>query len=166
MGSVLVVVGHEHLENARKVLLAHNQHPVQTFRAGCAHKTLGHAVGLRDAKRCADDLDPVASKHLVKSVGEFLVPIANQETDVFGAIPQGPRHLPGVLRHPRRARIRRASGQMHPAAAQLDEEQHLEPLQPDRLHRKEIDGQHGAPVCPDKLAPGYPPASASGSESS
>jgi hypothetical protein len=48
MGSVLVVVGHEHLENARKVLLAQNQHPVQTFRAGCAHKPLGHAVGLRD----------------------------------------------------------------------------------------------------------------------
>ena len=89
MGSVLVVVGHEHLENARKMLFVQNQHPVETLRADCAHKPLRHAVGLRDAKRCADDLDPVASKHLVKSVGEFPVPITNQETDVVGAIPQG-----------------------------------------------------------------------------
>ena len=104
MGSVLVVVGHEHLENARKMLLVQNQHPVETLRAGCAHKPLGHAVGLRDAKRCANDLDPVASKHVVKSVGEFLVPIAYQETDVFGAIPQGPRQLPGVTYLPNRSR--------------------------------------------------------------
>ena len=72
----------------------------------------------------------IASKHLVKSVREFLVPITNQETDAFGALRQRPRQLSGVLRHPRRVRRRRASGQMHSAAAQLDEEQHVEPLQP------------------------------------
>ena len=88
MGPVLVVVGHEHLKNTRKVLLVQNQHPVETFRAGRAHKPLSHPVGLRRAKRRANDRDPVASKHLVKSVREFLVPITNQETDAFGALRQ------------------------------------------------------------------------------
>ena len=88
-------------------------------------------------ERCTDDLDPLASKHLVKSVGELLVPIANQETDLFCAIREGPRQLPSLLRHPRRVGSWCASGQMHPPAAQLDEEQHVEPLQPDRLHGEE-----------------------------
>ena len=41
MGSVLVVMGHEHLKNTLEVLLIQNQHPVETFRASRAHKPLG-----------------------------------------------------------------------------------------------------------------------------
>ena len=100
MGPVLVVMGHEHIKNTLKVLLVQNQHPVETFRAGRAHKPLGHAVGLRRAKRRANDLDPVGSKHFVKSVGEFLVPIANQETDVFGALRQASTSVVGPAASP------------------------------------------------------------------
>ena len=71
MGPVLVVGGHEHIKNTHKVLLVQNQHPVETFRASRAHKPLSHPVGLRRAKRRANDLDPVASKNLVKSVVNF-----------------------------------------------------------------------------------------------
>jgi hypothetical protein len=35
---------------------------------------------------------------------------------------------------------------MHTAAAQFDEEEHVQPLQPDRLHREEINREHTAPV--------------------
>ena len=125
MGPVLVVVGHEHLENTRKVLLVQNQHPVETFRADRAHKPLGHPVGLRRAKRRANDLDPVAAKHLVKPIREFLVSITNQETEGFGALRQRPRHLPGLLCHPRAFGVG-GIRPMHPALP-LDEEQHVEP---------------------------------------
>ena len=57
-------------------------------------------VGLRRAKRRANNLHPVGSKHGVKSVGEFLVAIANQETDVLGA--------PGVDVHPAHRWLTRA----------------------------------------------------------
>ena len=77
MGPVLVVVGHEHIKNTLEVLLVQNQHPIETFRAGRAHKPLRHAIGLRRAKRRANDLDPVGLKHVVKSVRKFLVPITN-----------------------------------------------------------------------------------------
>jgi hypothetical protein len=166
MGPVLVVMGHEHIKNARKVLVVQNQHPVETFRASRAHKPLRYTVGLRRAKRRANDLDPVASKHLVKSVCKFPVPITNQETDAFWALRQSPRHMPGLLRDPQRVRRRSASGQMHTAAAQFDEEQHLEPLQPDCLDCEKVDGQHALPVRPDELAPGHPSASASRSKPS
>ena len=91
MGPVPVVVVHEHIENPLKVLLVQNQQPVETFRADSAHEPLGHAVGLRRAKRRANDLDPVTPEHLVKSLGEFLVPIANQEAQGFRALRQRSR---------------------------------------------------------------------------
>jgi hypothetical protein len=47
---------------------------------------------------------------------------------------------------------------MHTAAAQLDEEEDVEALQPDRLDREEIDGQQTLPVCADELAPRRFPA--------
>lgn len=79
MGPVRVVLGHEDIKNTCNVLFVQNQHPVETFRAGRAYKPLRHPVGLRRAKRRANDRDPVAAKYFVKSVGEFLVPITNQK---------------------------------------------------------------------------------------
>jgi hypothetical protein len=52
--------------------------------SGLCAQTAQPLSWLAGPKRRADDLDPVASKDLVKSDGEFLVPIANEETDVFG----------------------------------------------------------------------------------
>jgi hypothetical protein len=46
---------------------------------------------------------------------------------------------------------------MHTTAAQLDEEEDVEPLQPDRLDSEEIDGQQALAVCADELAPGRLP---------
>jgi hypothetical protein len=42
---------------------------------------------------------------------------------------------------------------MHTTAAQLDEKEDVEPLQPDRLDREEIHGQQALAVCPDELLP-------------
>src|SRR4029453_47218 len=110
--------------------------------------------------RCANDLDPLTSEYLVKIVREFLVPVANreflvpvanQEAKQFGAFGQRPTQVPGLLRHPRRARIRRASGEMNTAAAEFNEEEHVQSLQPDGLDRKEIDREHSPPRAPPEL---------------
>src|SRR5436309_1443975 len=112
-----VVVLHEDLENALKMLgvldsslLRHSERTVRT-------SPLRHAVRLRRAKRCVNDLEPMASKHRVKTVSEFLVPVADQEAERLWAFCQSPRQLPGLLCHPRRGRIRRAAHDVHSAAA-------------------------------------------------
>jgi hypothetical protein len=78
--AVPVVVVHEHVKEPLKVLLVQNQQAVETFRAGGAHEPLGNPAGLWRAKRRTNDLNPVASEHVVKTVGEFLIPIANQKS--------------------------------------------------------------------------------------
>jgi len=59
----------------------------------------------------------------------------------------------GLLDDPWRGRIRRAPGDVHAAAPQLDEEEDVESLQPDGLDREEVNGQQALAMCPDELAP-------------
>ena len=42
---------------------------------------------------------------------------------------------------------------MYTPAAQLDEEEHVQPLQPDRFHREEVDGEQSLSMHQDELAP-------------
>jgi hypothetical protein len=78
---VAVVVGHKDGEDSLEVLLVPDQQPIETLRADGAHEPLGNSVCLRGAKRRADDLNPTASKHLIKTGGEFLVAVANEEAE-------------------------------------------------------------------------------------
>ena len=79
MRPVAIVMIPEHGEDPLKMLVIQDREPVETFGANSPHKSLRHAIRLRGAKRRANDLQPNASKHLVKTVGEFLVPVADQE---------------------------------------------------------------------------------------
>jgi hypothetical protein len=108
MRSVPVVVIHEHLEDPLTVRLVQHEDPLETFRAHRPDKPLRNSVGLW------------------RAIGEFLIPITNQKPDRFRTVRQGPRHLPRLLDDPLGTRIRRAPGQVHAAAAQLDEEEDVE----------------------------------------
>ena len=77
MGPVFVVMGHEHSKHTLQVCLVQNEQPVEALRADGAHEPLGHPVCLRRTERRANDFDPLTLEHVVKLVGEFLVPIAN-----------------------------------------------------------------------------------------
>jgi len=50
---------------------------------------------------------------------------------------------------------------MHSAAAELNEEEHVKPPQPDRLDREEVDGQHAVRLRVQEPAPGETGALAS-----
>jgi len=135
----------EHPENALEMLLVQDQKPVETLRANRPHEPFGNCVRLRGAKRRANDLNPVASEHAVKTVGEFPIPVADEETEGFPVLGQDPRELSGLLCDPLTARLGRASREMHTTTAQLDQEEHVESLEPDRLDGKEIYREHAAP---------------------
>ena len=63
-GAVVVIT--EHGEHSLQMLFVQNQQPIETFRARSAHEPLRNPVGLRCAKRRANNLGPIAPKHLVK----------------------------------------------------------------------------------------------------
>jgi len=147
MGPVPVVIVHEDVESSLNVLLVQNQQPVEAFRADGAHEPLGHAIGLRRAKRRADDLNSVTAEHFVKMLGEFLIAIANQKF-------HGSAHSDKVHDSCRACRMTRGAlalgvhATMHTAAPQLNEEEDVESLRPDGLDREEVDGQQALTMRP------------------
>src|SRR5262249_47262889 len=120
-----VVVSRKDAKHILEMIAIENEQPVETLRPHRADETLGHAVGLRRAKRCTHDLDSLPAKHLIKRGREFLVPIANQKPTPAAAAP--PTSMLCLLDHPWGARIGRASGEMYAATAQFDEEEHVQP---------------------------------------
>ena len=77
MWPVPIVMIDEPLEDPFPMLLVQNQESVETFRAGGAHESLGDPIRLWSAKRRPNDLNALASEHIVKPIGEFLIPITN-----------------------------------------------------------------------------------------
>ena len=70
--SVAVVVVHEDGEDLLEVLSIQNQQPVETLRPKGAHEPLRDSVCLRGVKGRTNDPDPLASKHLIKTVSEYV----------------------------------------------------------------------------------------------
>jgi hypothetical protein len=69
------------------------------------------------------------------------------------AVLEPPGQVPSLLHHPHSRRTVGAAGQMDATAAHLDEEQHVEPGQPDRVDDEEVDRQQLVGVLTDEVAP-------------
>ena len=111
----------EHAQHMVEMFAIEDQEPIQTFRANCPHEPLRDAVRLRRTKGRENDLYPFGLKDPVNTLGELLIPVANQVAEFFRPLRQGPRQLPGLLRDPRPVRIGCAAGEVHPTSAELDE---------------------------------------------
>jgi len=78
MGVVVIDVD---VQEALKLPAAADQEPIEAVAADGADPALGECVRLRCPKRCADDLDAVASEGLVEDTAELAVAIVDQEAD-------------------------------------------------------------------------------------
>jgi hypothetical protein len=83
MWSMAVVMVNEDANDQLEMLAVEDQEPIQTLRANRPHKPFRDTVGLRSAKRRANDLYPIAPEDLVETLGELLISIANQEAERF-----------------------------------------------------------------------------------
>src|SRR5215211_1734759 len=150
----------EDAEHAFEMAAVEDQEPVETLPSDGADEALGNRVRHWRTHRRADDLDPFASEDAVEVTRELAVAIPDQKAHRPRTLRQSPSELTGLLGDPGAARVGRAAAEMHPAAAELDEEEHVQPLQGNGLDREEVDGEHAVRLRPQELAPGEPGAHA------
>ena len=81
MWSMAVVMIDEDANDLLEMLAVEDQEPIQTLRADCPHEPFRDTVCLGRAKRRANDLYSIALEDVVKTLGELLISIANQETE-------------------------------------------------------------------------------------
>lgn len=91
---------------------------------------------------CVDDLDALRLKDSVKADRERGIVVMNEETHWHSSIFQLPAHLAGPLADPHRVRMLGTVGQMHLAAPEFDEKQHVKCLQVDGFDSEEVASQH------------------------
>ena len=133
--------------------LVQNQEPVETLRASGPHESLRDRVRLGCSNRRANDSDALAAKHRVETARKLVITIPDEKANRFRALRERPSDLTRLLRHPRTVWMGRAASQVPAPTAEFDEKEHIEPLKPDRLHRKEVDGDQASGLRSDELAP-------------
>jgi hypothetical protein len=144
---VAVVVVGEDAEDALEVASVHDQEPVEAFGPDGADEALGGRVRLRRSHRRLDDLDAFAGEDGVEVAGELAVAVADQEAKRSWSLLERPGELARLLGDPRSGRVGGAAGEIDAPATQLDEEEHVQPLQRDRLDGEEVDCEHALRLC-------------------
>jgi hypothetical protein len=104
-----IVVSNEGGNCSLKMLTIQHHQPIQTLGVHGSHKALRDGICLRRSKRRAQDLDLLVPEHLVKTLSEVLIAVADEKADRFRAIFEGPRELSRLLGDPGCRRARRAT---------------------------------------------------------
>lgn len=98
-------------------------------------------------------MDALAAEDVVEGGGELGIAVAEQEPGAQLAVLQLPGQVPSLLGHPLAGRVECAAGDVDAAAAELDEEEDVEPGQPDRVDDEEVGGQDLVGMLADELTP-------------
>src|SRR5437870_11534631 len=100
----------------------------------------------------ADDLEAVGAEDLIEGVAELRVAIMDEESEgVLVAELDG--EVAGLLGDPASVRVRAAGDVLNPPGCERDEEEHVDPLQEDRLDRQEVAGEHARRLRSEEGSP-------------
>ena len=142
----------------RPTIRSQSRHSVLTG----SDEPLGVRVRLRRSHRRVDRAG-LRAEQLVEGSGELAVAIVDQETHPLKDV--GETEVARLLNHPGAGRVRRAPGEVDRPAAELDEEEHVEAAQRDRLDGEEVAGEQARPPAGAET-PASSPSGAVGAGSS
>ncbi len=145
---------HELVEDGHEVTPAKDQHPVYAFAADGPDESFGDGVCPRRPDWGSDHTHTLGSEHVIETVCELRVSVADEPLGRDGPLSDGPRELTGLLGHPRPRRVGRHSGHVDLPRAMLDEEEHVELAKQHGVHRVEVTSQEGGRLGTEELTPG------------
>jgi hypothetical protein len=103
---------------------------------------------------------PSLAKISSKAPVNFAVAVADQETEGADPVAEVHEQVAGLLGGPRAVRVCGHAEDVHGPGGHLHDEQHVQALEEDRVHMKEIAGQQAISLriysCPCCLAPAEP----------
>jgi len=130
-----------------------DQQPVQALGAHRAYPALGIGVGLRRPRWDLHDLDARGGEHRVERGGELRVPVAEQVSEPVGPLAEVHQQVPGGLGDPLPGGVGGDAGQVRATAVELDDEQHVQPGQSDRLDGEEVTRKRAGGLGAQELGP-------------
>jgi hypothetical protein len=92
---------------------------------------LGEGVGVGRLHRREHHLGALRPEHVVEPAAELRVTIANNKAHAASSFLLDEQQVAGLLGDPGGVGVGSHASQVHPPGVQLDEEQHVQPPQPD-----------------------------------
>src|ERR1039458_1299712 len=140
---VLVIVPDVVAKDCFEVVAAENERPVETLFSDGPYPPLRDRVRTRRSHRCLDHLDTFGDEHLVEAGGELRVAVSDQEPERPSVLGEISGEVPGNLGDKGGGRMIGETEDVDYAALELDDEQHIELGETDRVHDEEV-GSHDA----------------------
>jgi hypothetical protein len=138
-----VVVGVVAGEDVPQVSFAEDQNAVGEFGSGGADESFGEAVRSGTAWWDLYGVDAGAGEDGVERRGELAGAVADKEPEGGGAVVEVHQQVARLLGGPGAGRVARRSKDVHGADANLEGEEHVDPLQGDcAVDVEEVHGQH------------------------
>ncbi len=140
MSTMAVVVPHIGAKDPLQLAPIHDQEVVEALSSDHSHEPLGVGIGIRRPKWCPENLSACASEDVVEAGDIFGVSVTEQERDVDTFVFKIAGDIPRLLGHPGPVRMGCHSSDPNPSWAELDEEEHLEPFEHERVDGEEVGG--------------------------
>ena len=152
MWPVFVVVAGVRVEHGCEVSFAGDEDPVQTFASDGADPAFGVRVGAWRVRRCLDHFDAGPGEHGIEGGAELRVPVAQQEPEAVGSLVEVHQQIPSLLDDPATGRVGGRPGDVDLPGGDLDEEQHVDPFEEDRVDGEEVARQDTASLGGEELS--------------
>ena len=151
-----VVVANVFPEHYPQMPLTEDQHTVGEFGSDSADEPFGETIRSRATTRNPDHLDAHIGQDSIERRGKLAGPIADEEAEFSDAIAEIHHQVADLLGSPSAIGIDGHAQQMHGAGGNLQDEQHVDPLECHRaVHMEEVTGQHRRCLRAQELPPGH-----------
>jgi hypothetical protein len=140
VGTMAVVVLDLDVQDAIQLPAPDEQEMVQALLARGADPALGDGIGVRRLDRRQDDLGTEPAPDVVEGPGGLAVTVTDQEPDDGGLLIKRDGQVAGLLGDPGTGGVGGDTDETDSPVVQLDEEQHLQPLQEHGVHGEEVAG--------------------------
>ena len=115
-----------------------DQQPVGAFAADAQDPPFGCGIGFRGLGRGAQYVDAGGGEDGVEGVGEFGVPVTDEEAELLCAFIQVHEQVAGLLGDPCAGRMAGGAQDVDAAAGDLHHEEDVDPLEEDGVDGEEI----------------------------
>src|SRR5665213_641447 len=128
-------------EYAFEVTRVSDEQPIEALATGGANESLGECVGPRSAHGRLDDPSADASNDFIEGPDELGVPVADQALDDASLVLERHCQVASLLGDPVADRMFGDTSQEDLAVVEVDEKQHVETTQRDRVDVEEVAGE-------------------------
>ena len=140
-------------EHALEMAFVSDEQPVEALAPSSANESFSERGGTRRADWCLDDPSADRGHDFIEGPDEFRVPVPDQELDRAPFVLERHREIARLLSDPRSDRMLGDPSQEDLAAFEVDEKQHIQTTQRDRIDVEKVAGQRAGSLGTEELCP-------------